>query len=123
MLFERINDLPVVVEPQVGSLIRRNRLQEEDRNDEAICLLVFEPFCHHAQDFRLPNATWSTEQDMRGIGMLFHPQGQLVINTRQVRVFHGNSLKSIQPCSVLWCQLCHASDTPLTSEGWSDRVP
>jgi hypothetical protein len=55
-----------------------------------------------------PRANWSTEQDMRGTGMLFNPQRQLIINTRQVRVLHHDGLKGIQPCSVLWCQLCHA---------------
>jgi hypothetical protein len=38
---------------------------------------------------------------MRGIGMLFDPSGQLIIDARQVRVLHGDGLKGIQLCSGL----------------------
>src|ERR1700680_5151768 len=117
MLFERVDDLPVVIQAKVWTQIRRDRLQEEDRNHEAVRLLSGEPFCHDAQGFRLPNATWSTQQHMRRIGMLFDPQGELIIDLLQVRMLHGDGLKGIQSCSALWCQLCHVSDTPLTLEG------
>jgi len=35
-----------VIDPEVQSQIRRDRLQQEDRNHEAIRFLSGEPFCH-----------------------------------------------------------------------------
>src|SRR5579859_5486428 len=59
---------------------------------------------------------------MRGIGMLFNPQGQLIINVRQVCVLHGDILKGIKLCSCLSFKLCHLSDTPHTGEELSDQA-
>src|SRR5260370_1867350 len=120
MLFERVDDLPVVIQPKVGSLIWRDRLQQEDRNHEAIGFLSGEAFCHDSEGFRLPNTTLSTQQLMRGIGMLFDPQGQLLINLFQVRMPHGDGLKGFESCFGLWCQFSHISDTPRSGEGCPD---
>src|SRR5258708_28104455 len=57
---------------------------------------------------------------MCGISMLFDPQGQLLINLREVRMLHRYGFEGIQSCSGFWCQLCHLSDTPHIGEGWSD---
>src|SRR5260221_8166252 len=59
---------------------------------------------------------------MRRIGMLFDPQGQLIINLLEMRMLHDDGLKGIQSCSSLRCQLCHVSDTPLMLEGWSGQA-
>src|SRR6266536_665330 len=122
MPFERVDDLPVVIQPQVGPLIWRDRLQQEDWNHEAIQFLSGESFCHDGEDSRLPNTTCATQQNMRGIGMLFDPQGQLLINARQVLMPHGDSLKGIQLCSGLSCQVCHLSDTPHSGEELPDQA-
>lgn len=86
MLFERVEDLPGVIQLQIGSLIWGNGLQHKDRDDEAIGFLALKPFSDHSQSSGFPDATWSTKQDMGGVCMLFDPQGELIIYRLQLRV-------------------------------------
>src|SRR5258706_10933945 len=63
---------------------------------------------------------------MGGFGMLFYPQGELIIHRLQLCVFHSDCLNRVQAYSGLRLKLCHLSDTPLTLEGWSSpahRLP
>ncbi len=77
---ERSDDLSVVIQPHIGAAIRRNRLQEDDRDDGPIGFLPGEPLGHPFEHGRFADAPWTAEQHMRGIGMFFDDQGEVCID-------------------------------------------